>query len=60
MDLAGNTGSARLDINWIDATVPTILTLTQDPSTPTNSDVILTLTTDKVVYRPSGREGAET
>ncbi|MCI8309161.1 MAG: hypothetical protein HFJ57_07585 [Clostridia bacterium] len=46
IDEAGNTGSALAKVTWIDKTLP-VATITYSSTTPTNKDVIATISFDK-------------
>jgi parallel beta-helix repeat protein len=51
-DLAGNSGSANVEVTWIDKTAPTG-TLSYDPATLTNNDVTVTLETSESIKQTS-------
>lgn len=55
----GNTGSKLVTVDRIDKTAP-ILTLTYDPATSTNQDVLVTLITDEPVTKPTNWSGSAT
>jgi hypothetical protein len=58
-DLVGNLGSTGIEITWIDTNRPTP-TLIYNPATATSGDVLVTLSTDKIIRLPSGRSGFTT
>ena len=60
MDLVGNTGAVNIFINRIDKIPPEATSLIYSPSTFTNQDVEVILTTNERVRKPAGRSGAAT
>lgn len=58
-DAYGNTGSTQAVVNWIDKVKPEG-TISYSTTSWTNQDVTATLTTTKVVTKPSGWSGAAT
>jgi hypothetical protein len=51
-DGAGNTGVATAFVDRIDTLPPVITNLTYTPSSATNQDVLVTLTTDEPIQTP--------
>jgi hypothetical protein len=56
-DLAGNTGSSVATVDWIDKIAPLATDVSYSPSTNTNGDVEVTLTTSEEVQTITGRTG---
>ena len=52
-DLAGNSGSASVAIDWIDTT-PTEATVSYSTQAPTNQPVIATISTNEPIETPAG------